>query len=84
MSQYVIVEPGHKVAYENGQSLEVTDRAAVGKADATYCTALWKANTDADRAAWQNRSAWRRFWGLQPKGYPKYQTASQIPFWQFW
>lgn len=84
MDEYVIVEPGHKVTFENGQSLEVTDATAVGKSGKTYCTAPWKASTDADRAAWKNRNAWRRFWGLQPKGYPKHQSISQMPFWQFW
>jgi hypothetical protein len=63
------VAAGFRAYADNGQCLEVTDQCAVGMHGKLYHTARWKREFDANKAAWEARSWWRRALGMAPKGY---------------
>lgn len=63
------VAAGFRAYADNGQYLEVTEQCAVGMHGKLYHTARWMREHNANKAAWEGRSPWRKFWGLPPKGY---------------
>lgn len=71
--QQVLVPSGYIHHYENGQTLTVTDRCAVGDGVRLYCTEAWANETAAYRRAWTERSLLRRALGLPPSGYAGHQ-----------
>lgn len=67
--ELVLVTAGERIYSETGQYLEVTDNTAVGMHGKLYHTELWAARTAASKAAWEQRSWWRKLLGVPPKGY---------------
>ena len=78
MEGEIEVEAGYRARSQRGGFLEVTDTCAAEVDGVLYRTRSWAAVRDANKKAWAERSWWRRFLGLPPKGYDYARAPSPM------